>query len=168
MLTLFDINKDLCDAWVAQFHDCLEVKILHTSLEDLPSHQYLVTAGNSYAIMDGGIDRAVRDMLGVEVQDAVQWCSVITYGGFIPIGAHIAVNTNNEKFPCLIYVPTMSVPMKIDSTNIYYAMTGFLGSYLRTQESIACCGLRTLTGQIPVADAARIMKKAYKTVCEAI
>lgn len=162
-LTLFDINKELCDEWEKEFEGYSDVQVMNIALEELPSHQYLVTAGNSFGIMNGGIDLAVRNMFGVEIQDSVQWAGVEYFNGCIPVGATVTVETGNDKFPFLIYAPTMVVPMPIQPSNVYLAMTSILINH-RNVDNIACCGLGTFAGQISPSVGARTMREAYCSV----
>ena len=160
ILTLFDRNEKMCEAWEREFQKIENVKILHTDLENLPGHEYLVTAGNSYAIMDGGIDLAVRNKFGIELQDRVQYEAARRFKGCIPVGSYVCVDMWKTDFYYLIYAPTMELPMAIPQSNIYAAMSAIIRDF-KNAKSIACCGLGTLSGRVPLDVAARVMKEAY-------
>ena len=160
VLTLFDINEKMCAAWEYEFASIADVQIINTDLQNLEKHEYLVTAGNSYGIMDGGIDLAVRNMLGIEIQDCVQWEAVRRYKGVIPIGGYVTVDVLHPKFDYLIYAPTMVEPMVIPSSNVYIVMSTILRDF-RNAKSIACCGLGSLAGGLPCEVVAKAMKEAY-------
>ena len=70
-IIFYDVNMNMCKAWAKIFKDVSEVEVLNVPFEDIKA-TYVVTAGNSYAIMTGGIDLAVRDYFGYEIQDVLQ------------------------------------------------------------------------------------------------
>ena len=65
-LILYDINKDLCDCWNKYFKDIKNVTVLNCPFDDLES-EYVVTVGNSYGWMIGGIDLVVRQYSGQSI-----------------------------------------------------------------------------------------------------
>ena len=71
-ITLFDRNPEMYDAWRMAFNGIPDVAIINTSLDKLPEHDCLVTAGNSFGAMSGGIDLGVRDYFGYEMQALIQ------------------------------------------------------------------------------------------------
>lgn len=87
----------------------------------------VIAAGNSFGIMDGGLDKAMIDVHGIDLQNRVQEKIAMLYDGELPVGHAVTVpiwdNEENEDCPMLIYSPTMQVPMSIEHTsNVYYAM----------------------------------------------
>ena len=87
----------------------------------------VIAAGNSFGIMDGGLDKAIVDVHGIELQNRVQEKIAMLYDGELPVGHAVTVplwsNDENDDCPMLIYSPTMQVPMLIEHTaNVYYAM----------------------------------------------
>lgn len=158
-LILFDLNKDLCKAWEKEFQSYYNIRIENCSFEQLKS-DYVVTAGNSYGWMTGGIDLAVRNYYGQWIQDYIQSCILNKYGRYLPVGHNILINTDDLLKPHLIYAPTMPVPMYIDKIDVFYVFAKLLQEY----ESFACCGLGTLTGGISEEDCAKQMRLAYEYV----
>lgn len=87
----------------------------------------LVTAGNSYGMMDGGIDGHVNYFFdGIEKR--VQQKILKQWYGELPVGASLVFETpNNQHFKHLCYAPTMRTPMNVSLTNnAYLAMRGAL------------------------------------------
>lgn len=87
----------------------------------------VVAAGNSFGIMDGGLDKAMIDVHGIELQNRVQEKIAVLYDGELPVGHAVTVplwdDEESEGCPMLLYAPTMQVPMSIEHTaNVYYAM----------------------------------------------
>ena len=155
-LVLFDINKELCDEWNKLFKDEKNVKIINTSFKEL-QYEYVVTAGNSYGWMTGGIDLAVRNYYGIEIQDIIQNIIIGGFSGQLPVGESILINTYDKNKKNLIYAPTMRYPMKIKAIDIYYVFYKLLIKY----DNFACCGLGTATGGLSNKECAKIMYKAY-------
>lgn len=155
-LILYDIDKNMCNAWKKYFKDTKNVEIKNCSFEDLES-EYVVTAGNSYGIMSGGLDLAVRGYYGQSIQDLIQLVIVEQYNGFLSIGESIVIHTEDPLKENLIYAPTMRLPQKSDITYIFYVFSKLLQKY----NNFACPGLCTATGGIPVDLCAKIMKDAY-------
>lgn len=158
-IILFDINKKLCEEWEKQFKDYPDVEIKHCSFEDLES-EYVVTAGNSFGWMTGGIDLAVRDYYGIDVQDSVQQVIISQFQGELPVGESIVIDTLDWSKKYLIYAPTMRFPRQIDKVDVFYVFVKLLQRY----DNFACCGLGTATGGISEKDCARQMKLAYDYV----
>lgn len=169
-ITLFDRNEEICEAWRHEFYYEEDVDVFCCDLEELSPHECIVSAGNSFGIMDGGIDLAIRDMLGVEVQDFLQWQIIYHYAGQLQVGEGVLINTTNEKFPKLAYVPTMRFPGLIQPghKNVYNAFLAALnltqykaGTNQHKIETVACCGLGGCTGGVSPRDLAREMWQAY-------
>jgi len=112
--------------------------------------------------MDGGIDLAVRNMFGVQLQDSVQWVIAHRFNGLLPVGKCIIVPTHHRKFPNLIYAPTMVTPQSIPAENVYNCFKSILNSVPDDYDiDIACCGLGSLTGKLPYKVVAETMLSAY-------
>jgi len=150
----------MCEAWEKQFSGYENINVLRCELFDLPEHNCLATAGNSYGIMNGGIDLSVRDMFGIGLQDAIQWGIVQHYCGRMPVGVALSVETGNPKFPRLIYLPTMERPKILTTGDVYHLFYTLMYS-IHGEDTVACPGLGTGTGGVRPDDAARMMREAY-------
>ena len=71
-LTLVDINPSVCDALRSRFGAEPDVTVVQGGFEQLPVFDCFLTAGNSFALMDGGVDGAVVRYFGREIEAAVQ------------------------------------------------------------------------------------------------
>lgn len=58
-LTLVDPNKELCDAWQTAFGNAAGVSVVCGRFEGLPAVDCMVSAANSFGLMDGGVDLAI-------------------------------------------------------------------------------------------------------------
>jgi len=164
-LLLFDINKDLCKEFEIAFKDLTNVTVLHSSLENLPDYDCIVSPANSFGLMDGGIDLAITRYFGTQLMERVQEYIIENYAGEQPVGTSFIIQTYHDMHPYLAHTPTMRVPMDIRNTdNVYQAMKAMLiaTSKHRNIQTVACCGLGTATGRVPFDIAAKQMALAYK------
>ena len=170
-LHLVDTNLAVIEAFKKYFPS--EVLITHGKFEDIKDYDCLVSAANSFGIMDGGIDLAIKNHFGQQLQDKVQEVISNTYFGEQPVGTSFIVSTGNSEHPWLAHSPTMTMPMDISRTlNVYHAMLATLQAVQRFNnsaeelqepliETVVCCGLGTLTGKMTEDNAAFLMSAAY-------
>ena len=73
-IILLDNKREMCDAWEKYFSEFEGVKIICEYLEfaDLDDVDCYVSPANSYGLMDGGYDKALTMLFGVELQRRVQ------------------------------------------------------------------------------------------------
>lgn len=158
-ITLYDINKKLCSEWEKEFAECSNVEVKNCDFKKLEC-EYVVTAGNSYGWMTGGIDLAVRNYYGQKIQDEIQEVILEKEGRYLQVGESITIYTGDKKKPNLIYVPTMEIPKQITKIDVFYVFAKLLEKY--NNINFACCGLGTGTGGISEEECAKQMKLAYK------
>jgi O-acetyl-ADP-ribose deacetylase (regulator of RNase III) len=168
-LILADPKEELCEAWQTAFQNYPEVEVHHGRFEDIQKFDCMVSAANSFGLMDGGVDLAIINYFGNSLQSRVQRIILENYNGEQPVGTSFITDTNHLEHPYLAHTPTMRVPMPIDNTdNVYQAMKAMLqavklfnatGERIKT---IVCPGLGTATGRVPFEEAARQMEIAYR------
>jgi O-acetyl-ADP-ribose deacetylase (regulator of RNase III) len=169
-LILVDPKSALCEAFREKFHGLPNVEIVADYFEQLPEFDCMVSAANSFGLMDGGVDLAIIRFFGHELEQRVQQRIVEKYLGEQPVGTSMIVETGHPKHPYIAHTPTMRVPMAISRTdNVYYAMWAMLLAVREHNQSatmkistIACPGLGTATGDVPFQQAARQMALAYE------
>jgi O-acetyl-ADP-ribose deacetylase (regulator of RNase III) len=169
-LILVDPQVALCAAWRERFADLANVEVVPGYFEELPAFDCMVSAANSFGLMDGGVDAAITRYFGEALMFRVQERILADYLGEQPIGTSMIVETAHPKHPFLAHTPTMRVPMPITVTdNVYTAMWAMLLAVRRhnlTSEQpislLACPGLGTGVGQMPPEEAARQMALAYR------
>ncbi len=159
-IIFYDINKNMCDAWYKYFKDISEIEIQNIPFEDVKA-TYVVTAGNSYAIMTGGLDLAVRNYFGYIVQDVLQEVLFFKLGHKLKVGDNIIINTPDENKEKLVYAATMETPSIIKPKNVYITTYNILKSCYMKEGNIAICGLGVGTGRVPYEVAAEENYKAY-------
>ncbi len=169
-LILVDPKPALCLAWRTHFDELSGVEIVNGTFEQLPEFDCMVSAANSFGLMDGGVDLAIVRFFGRALEERVQAHILEQYLGEQPIGTSFIMETEHEKHPFIAHTPTMRVPMTIALTdNIYNTMWAMLLAVHqhnrrndRKIRKIACPGLGTATGQVPYDEAARQMAAAYR------
>jgi O-acetyl-ADP-ribose deacetylase (regulator of RNase III) len=169
-LILIDPRPALCAEWRTQFADLTNVEIVQGFFEELTAFDCMVSAANSFGLMDGGVDAAITRFFGVPLMQRVQQRIIEEYLGEQPVGTSLIVETGHRKHPFLAHTPTMRVPMPISTTdNVYLAMWAMLVAVrrhnLQSEQPIslvACPGLGTGVGQMPPDEAARQMALAYR------
>lgn len=158
-IVLYDKNESLCNEWKKQFKNYPNVEIRKCNFEEL-EYERVVTAGNSFGWMTGGIDLAVRNYYGIQLQDEIQKIILSEFQHELPVGESIIIDTFDLKKRYLIYVPTMRYPMKISEIDVFYVFAKLLEKY----DDFACCGLGTGTGGISEEECAKQMRMAYEYV----
>lgn len=173
-LILVDIQVNLCEAWIKEFENFNLVSIHHGIFQDVRVFDCLVSPANSYGMMDGGIDLAIRNYFGLNLQDKIQDLIKESYYGEQPVGTSVIIETGNLRHPFLAHTPTMRVPMDISNTdNVYnatFAMLRAVANHNKNSEvkiqHVLCPGLGTATGRVSSIDAARQMALAYNHFIE--
>lgn len=180
-LILVDPRPDLCAEWKAQFDGLTgdaanvfggvpgSVSIVNGYFEDLPAFDCMVSAANSFGLMDGGVDLAITRFFGRQLEMRVQARILDEWLGEQPVGTSFIIDTGNTRHPFLAHTPTMRVPMQITRTdNVYLAMWAMLLAVRRHNataslpiQTVACPGLGTATGRVPAREAARQMAAAW-------
>ncbi|WP_299249602.1 macro domain-containing protein [uncultured Aquimarina sp.] len=169
-IKLIDLQKELCKEWEESFKDFPEVQIVNGKFELVKEFDCLVSPANSFGLMDGGIDLAIRNYFGMKIQYNVQKRIQKEFYGEQPIGTSIIVFTENEYHPFLAHTPTMRVPTDISKTdnvyNAFFAMLTSVANYNKNNkmriEKVLCPGMGTATGKMVPKEAARQMSIAYK------
>jgi O-acetyl-ADP-ribose deacetylase (regulator of RNase III) len=169
-LILVDRSKECCDILRWQFHAHPEVEVVCGRFEELPEFDCVVTAGNSFGLMDAGMDLAVVRFFGTHVMEQIQNQILGDYLGEQPVGTCLIVSTGHAAHPFVAHAPTMRVPMNIQGTDhVYLAMWAALTavhrhnrSASRKIDSLACPGLGTGTGGMEPLEAGLQLCLAYE------
>ena len=173
-LYLCDSKAELCDKWRQVFSSYSEVEVL-TGDYFQQSADAIVSPANSFGIMDGGLDLAIRNKLGFQVETDIQEVILNKYHGEMPIGTAEIINTNHKKWSFIIAAPTMRIPENIAFTlNAYIAFRAILIAINNFNESkpnrpiksLVCSGLGTGIGSMEPIKCAAQMRAAYKLIKE--
>lgn len=169
-LILVDLNPAVTSALTKAFEGAPgEVRIINDLFENLPEYDCVVSAANSFGLMDGGVDKAIRDHFpGVE--QTVQKTIIERSSGYLPVGRSLIVETNDSQHPFVAVTPTMPLPQDIRGTdNVYKSFWALLNaikefnSYGNKQiTTVACPGLGTLAGRMSPQGSATQMALAWR------
>lgn len=171
-IILIDQSKRLVEAWQNSFSSFTNVAVLHGDYFQLPADA-IVSPANSFGIMDGGIDLAIRDQLGYGIEGKVQKVIVERHHGEMHVGVAEVVETGQTRYPFLICAPTMRIPERVPhSLNAYIAFRAILIACeqynrkvgLRAIDSLLCCGLATGIGGMDAKTCSGQMFVAYKNM----
>lgn len=169
-LIIVDPIRELCAAMRYAFEGLPRARVAVGRFEELPEFDCMVSAANSFGLMDGGVDLAITRYFGEQLQSRVQRHIIEEWRGEQPVGTSFLIETMNARHPWLAHTPTMRVPLPIARTdNIYRAMQAMLLAVWRHNRTgsqpirtVACPGLGTLTGRVPFEQAAEQMATAYR------
>jgi O-acetyl-ADP-ribose deacetylase (regulator of RNase III) len=152
MLRILLVDRDaaLARAWRQAFADRAEVEV-HQDDFFARDADAMVSPANSFGIMDGGLDLAIRDALGFEAQRRAQAAILEHHHGELPVGAAEIVATDHARWPHLVVAPTMRVPENVATTvHAYLAFRAVLLAVARWTgapiRSLVCPGLGTGIG----------------------
>ncbi|EBD6076390.1 macro domain-containing protein [Salmonella enterica] len=110
-------------AFEHSFQNTENVEIIPGPFETIPEFDCMVSAANSFGLMDGGVDAAITAYFGPQLQERVQQNIIREYLGEQPVGTAFVIETGNSKYPWLVHAPTMRVPLIIDGTDAVYSAT---------------------------------------------
>jgi O-acetyl-ADP-ribose deacetylase (regulator of RNase III) len=179
-LVLVDLQPELCNEFRIAFEGVEKVSVVDGRFEDV-EFDCIVSAANSFGLMDGGVDGAITMYFGNQMMNRVQNKIIEDYHGEQPVGTSFIIRGNEEwndrhnKY--VAHTPTMRVPMNIRTTeNVYQAMkamllevnnfnklvdSGKMPEYVNRINTVACTGLGTFCGEVPFNKAAKDMRMAY-------
>lgn len=127
--------------------------------------QCVVSPANSFGIMDGGYDLALRNYYGIQLQDRVQKYIIENFYGEQPVGTSFLTSTGKDN-QFIIHTPTMRTPDKIkDIMIIYHCMRSTLIEAKKNNiSSIVIPMFGGVTGGCRAQDIAKMMRLAYDQV----
>ena len=173
-LVLIDQSTRLVNEWKNAFSAFQEVEVMSGDYFQKQADA-IVSPANSFGIMDGGLDLAIRDQLGYTVQNEIQKVIIEQYHGELPVGCAEIIETKDSRWRYMIAAPTMRIPESVSSTiNAFLAFRAVLvavknfnrGRGKREIDSLVCCGLGTGIGGMSASKCAAQMRIAYKTMLE--
>lgn len=167
-IILAAVDYRLIEAWQEFFGEEPNVTIIETDITQL-SCDAVVSPANSFGFMDGGLDYALSERFGWDLEKKLQQRIKELPEGELLVGQAIVMETGDGTVPFLISAPTMRVPMNFNidtSVNAYLAMKATLIQAKNHPEinSVAVPGLCTGVGRMAPMIAARQMFQAYKEI----
>jgi O-acetyl-ADP-ribose deacetylase (regulator of RNase III) len=168
---LRDRHASLVDAWTEAFRAFDGVKPQLGDFFDQPADA-MVSPANSFGIMDGGLDLAIRDTIGRGIQQKVQQVVLDRHHGEMHVGSAEVVETDHPQWPYLIVAPTMRIPEGVAYTTHSYlafratllAISRFNSEKGQPIRSVLVPGLGTGVGGMAPRRCAAQMRMAYDQV----
>jgi O-acetyl-ADP-ribose deacetylase (regulator of RNase III) len=168
IIRLADRNRELVEAWEQVFDGFDSVVPVQGDFFAWDA-DCMLSPANSFGIMDGGLDLAIRDQLGFDVETRVQREIVASFHGECPVGSAFVVETGQPRWPFLVCAPTMRVPESVPhSLNAFLAFRAALNAIARHNsqserpiKSLVAPGLCTGVGQMAPRRCAGQMRVAY-------
>ncbi len=165
-IQLVDRNKEMCEEWKLFFDSYPNVEIIHGDFFSVKT-DCIVSPGNSFGFMDGGLDLVISKKLGWGIQTNLQKILRSEYNGELLVGQALLLETENKEIPYCIAAPTMRVPSHLkDSVNVYLAAKAIFKILKENTviNTVTISGLGTGVGQLPYEICARQMYIAYKEI----
>ncbi|EEJ0780838.1 phage tail protein [Salmonella enterica] len=158
-------------AFEHSFQNTDNVEIIREPFETVPEFDCMVSAANSFGLMDGGVDAAITAFFGTQLQGRVQKHIIQEYLGEQPVGTAFITETGDCEHPWLIHAPTMRVPLIIDGTDAIYNATraALLAIFQHNKSVVEYKKIKSVVfpamgagcGQVPPDSVARQMKLAW-------
>lgn len=161
-ITLFSPDNTICAAWRKENKGLHDVIARNAPLESLAPHTAVVTAGNSYGVMTGGIDCSARNLFGQGVQDQIQ-DFIMGRRALISVGEAIGIEVAHEIAEHVIYAPTMITPQPISDYEVYLSTFAAVCCAVNVGcESLAIPAMGMGAGGVEPQAAARAMRAAIE------
>ncbi len=162
---------EMAEAFKRVFANADNVNIVGQPFETIREFDCMVSAANSFGLMDGGVDAAITAFFGTQLQTRVQNHILREYLGEQPVGTAFVIETGDNNHPWLVHAPTMRVPLTIDGTDAVYNATwaALLAIFQHNKNATTYRKIKTVVlpamgagcGQVPFESVARQMKLAW-------
>ncbi|BAV04334.1 O-acetyl-ADP-ribose deacetylase (regulator of RNase III), contains Macro domain [Filimonas lacunae] len=167
-IILSAIDARLITAWKAVFAEEENVVIMEGDITQVKCDA-IVSPANSFGFMDGGLDYALSERFGWELEKRLQTMIKELPEGELLVGQALVLETGDKHIPYLISAPTMRIPTNFNidtSVNAYLAMKAILIKASKHEHinNVAIPGLCTGVGRMQSVIAARQMHQAYQEI----
>jgi len=167
-IILAEITDRVLYAWTELFEHEENVSIVKMDITKVQCDA-VVSPANSFGFMDGGLDLALSERFGWDLEKRLQKQIRELPEGELLIGQAILMETGDIDVPFIISAPTMRIPTNFNidtSINAYLAMKAILIKAKNDDRisSVAIPGLCTGVGGMQPAIAARQMYQAYTEI----
>ena len=171
IIRLIDTNPNIVKAWAKRFGDHPAIECAHGDITQ-QNVDVWVTPTNSKGHMSGGVDAAIRDSLGAEIQQRIQDAISTLYQGTLPIGRAVIVDSPSVTQPkYVVATPSMvgeNDNLKRTKNTALACAAAFQAIYYAEEKhgaqinSICIPGLGSGTGQVPPDVCADLMLVGYR------
>lgn len=170
---LFDLDIKMTECWKADFSGMENVHIENMEFSKLMNGgkyniDTVVSAANSFGIMDGALDLAYRDYFGMSLQNEVQKKLYEVYLGEQPVGSSMVVDIPGFNVK-LCHTPTMRTPQPVDPRVVYTAMrSSLVAAYKENARVVLIPAFAHLTGRVKAEIVSELMCRAYKDFMQSL
>ncbi len=169
-LYLMAMKAELAAAFSETFHNVGETEIIRDDfISFMDKHSFvdgIVSPANSFGLLTGGFDKALRDYFGKPLQDAVQHKILTEWFGEHTVGTSMVVEIPGWPGKKLLHTPSMRTPSAIlDGQVVYLCMRSALMAAIRS--GIAFLVVPAFgggTGHVPDNMIACNMRTAYDQI----
>jgi O-acetyl-ADP-ribose deacetylase (regulator of RNase III) len=167
-IILTGLEPKLIKAWKEFFNSEENVSVIENDITKVHCDA-IVSPANSFGFMDGGLDYALSERFGWDLEKKLQKIIKELPEGELLVGQALLLETGDKTIPLLISAPTMRIPTNFNidtSINAYLAMKAILikaKGDIRIS-SVAIPGLCTGVGRMQPMIAAKQMFQAYKEI----
>lgn len=171
-LYLLAVKDEQAEAFHMAFADIADAEIVREDfcnfMEAHPAVDGIVSPANSFGMMTGGLDRALRDFFGMDLQDAVRETILTEHFGEQTVGTSIALDIPGFPGKKLFHTPTMRTPSVIlDYQTVYLCMRSALMEAIKAEvEHLVVPAFGGSTGRVPADIIAQNMRTAYDQIRE--
>lgn len=127
-IILADQNAKLLDAWWDFFGKEENLNIIEGDITKITC-KAVVSPANSFGFMDGGLDHALSERFGWDLERKLRQQIKALPEGELLVGQALVIETGDKDVPFLISAPTMRIPTNFNidtSVNAYLAMKAIL------------------------------------------
>lgn len=167
---LVDLDNRMTTRWAKDFQDAEEVEIVNGDMpEFLDSHKdvdTIVSAANSFGLMDGGLDAVYIRYFGEALQEAVLKRIREEHLGEQPVGSSLILDIPGRKGKRLIHTPSMRTPQPLLDPRVVYTCTrsALVTAMKHQAKAVVLPAFGHLTGRIKAETVSGLMYKAYADV----
>ena len=173
-LYLAAAEDKLASAYAEAFENVEQVEITRVDfasfMDTHPAVDGIVSPANSFGLLTGGYDRAIRDYFGKELQKAVRDKIQQEWYGEQTVGTSMAVNIPGHPGKTLIHTPTMRTPSVILDYQIVYLCTrsALMAAMNEGVQALLMPAFCAGAGKVPAEVVARNMRSAYDQIKDQI
>lgn len=173
-IILFDLDTKMIEYWEKDFLDKDNICILNEEFSKVMKDygrdiDMVVSAANSFGIMDGGLDLAYRNYFGIELQEEVQKKIWDRFLGEQPVGTSLVVDIPNFSGIKLCHTPTMRTPQAVDPRIVYSAMrSALVESHRAGAKVVLMPAFAHLTGRVDAETVSTLMRRAYEDYIDSV
>lgn len=167
-IILSALTDNLLDAWTQFFHQEENVSIEAKDITTIACDA-VVSPANSFGFMDGGLDYALSERFGWDLEKKLQRMIKELPEGELLVGQALVVETGDSIVPYLISAPTMRIPTNFNIDTSVHAYLAMKAALIKAKSepaihSVAIPGLCTGVGRMEPQIAAGQMFQAYKEI----